>query len=249
MDNQSQQIIDYVRQHLAQGFSETDIRAHLATSGWPQEAINQAFAQYHNTQGAPTPVAPPRPTVSSSLQQAHKSKSSLGKRIIIGTAVLVVGIVVLFLILAASPKTPKTLDKLATPALETNSQNTERENDVAMLAGAISTYESNNQNALPQSTAADASPKTLDICGTSCTATTKSTVQLDYYANTPATTSLRSYATNLTVPDTQTIYIVPYASCKSDKSGIGTAAPGQYVVAILYALQSGKNTEQRCLQD
>ena len=250
MEHLPQQISDYINQHLNQGFSETDVRSHLLTNGWSHEAVNQAFERYNRTVGSSPSMAARQSLDPRLLQHQHsapkKRRKSILKWVMISVGIIVIAVVMLFVYLA---KSPSTLDKLATPALQRNADNTKRENDAAMIASALATYISSHQNTFPQSTATDTAPKTLDVCGPDCTSAYKVTVQLGYYANTPSAVSFRNYATNLKVPDLKTVYIVPNANCKSDKSGIGTSTVGEKYLSIvvLYAIQSGTAVKQQCL--
>lgn len=154
----------------------------------------------------------------------------------------IVGVIVLLIIAL-----PFLLGSLASPALQKTTDNTSRENDISKIAAALITYISNNQNVLPASTAADATPGTLDICGSDCSVTQKQPVTLGYYAATPAAVSFRAYANNLAVPDAKTVYIVTNATCKDDKSGIGDSSADNQSLVILYAIQSGNGIKQQCL--
>lgn len=249
MENQSQQIIDYIKQHLSQGFSEGGIRNHLLANGWTQQAVDQAFEQYYRGL-SPSPSTPPPQPVAPQFQQPNlslnKRKRPLLEWVIGAVVVVVLLLLTLFIHFANSPST---VNKLAAPALQSNADNTSRKNDVAMLTSALASYIDSHQGTFPQSTATDATPKTLDICGPNCSSPNKVTVQLGYYANTPSAVSFHSYSSNLEVPDLQTVYIVPNANCKSDNSGIGVSTIGQKYLSIvvLYAIQSETTTKQQCL--
>ena len=234
MDNQSQQINEYIRQHFNQGFSEADIRAHLLSNGWSQEAVTQAFNQYHGgaTVLPPIPTQPPANSYAPPTPHHKKSKAK----------VVVVGIMILLLTL------PILLDILATPALQRNAANTSQKNDVAMVDSAVSNYVSAHNGALPSATAADPTAGALDICGADCTGSDKVTVTLSYFSNTPSAVQFHSYSSNLTVPDNKTLYIVDNATCKSDNSGIGSqATSGNVSAAFLYAYSSSSGLTQQCL--
>ena len=154
----------------------------------------------------------------------------------------IVGVIVVLIV-----GLPFLLNSLASPALQKNAANTALENDISKIAAALTTYISNNQNVLPASTAADATPGTLDICGSDCSTTKKQPVALNYYAATPSAVSFHSYASNLAVPDTKTVYIVTNAACKDDKSGLGNSSADNQSLVIVYAIQSGNGIKQQCL--
>jgi hypothetical protein len=243
MDDQTQQITDYIRQHISQGLSEADVRTHLLSNGWSQEAVTQAFNQYHSGAAVPPPMPAHQPANSYAPTPQHK-KSKAKVAGIIGL-VVVVGIIILIAHLLTSPKT---LDKLATPTLQRNAANTSQKNDVAMVDSAVSNYVSSHNGVLPTTTVTDSTAGTLGICGADCTGSDKVTVTLSYFKNTPTAVQFHSYATNLTVPDSNTLYIVDNAACKSDNSGIGTqTSSGNVSAAFLYAYSSGSGIVQQCL--
>jgi hypothetical protein len=249
MEEQSQQINTYIRQHFGQGFSETDIRSHLLANGWSQDAINRAFEQYRHESSLQSPMAIP-PQLSPHHQPPHLDSKKHRHSLLKWLVVIVIAIVLIVVAaLAYVSRHPATVSKLERPALERYADNTSRENDVSKIASALATYISGHQSNFPQSTTADATPGTLAICGPDCTPTNKVTVQLQYYANTPSAVSFRSYTAGLTVPDGQTVYLIPNANCSADKSGLGTSTIGQKYLSIvvLYAIQSGNGIKQQCL--
>lgn len=70
---------------------------------------------------------------------------------------------------------------LAVPSLQRNSRNTQRKNDAAAIAAALSTYIGNSNGVLP-SAIQDTSSSGINICNAACaTATVKETAKLGYY--------------------------------------------------------------------
>ena len=61
MDNQSQQITEYIQEQLRQGHTEADIRSHLQQHGWQEQAVNNALAQFHTVHGATQTLVSPAP--------------------------------------------------------------------------------------------------------------------------------------------------------------------------------------------
>ena len=237
------QITDYIRQRISQGYSEADVHTHLLNNGWSQEAVVQAFNQYYSAAAVPPPMSAQQPANSYASTPRHK-KSKAKVAGIIGL-VVAVGIIILLAHLLTSPKT---LDKLATPALQRNAANSSQKNDVAMVDSVVSSYVSSHNGVLPTTTATDSKAGTLDICGAVCTGSDKVTVILSYFKNTPTAVQFHSYASNLTVPDSNTLYIVDNAVCKSDNSGIGTqTSSGNVSAAFLYASSSSSGISQHCL--
>ena len=169
------------------------------------------------------------------------------KRVAIVILVFVIALGLVFLFLA-SPKGNETLGELAKPALDRNQQNTLRKNDAAKLAGVLATYISQHQSSFPQTTSA-VNATTIAVCGADCTEANKLTVSLDIYPNTTERVSFRQYNADLVVPDLQTMYIIPNANCKDDKTGVGISTVGQKYLSIvvLYAIQEDSNVKQQCL--
>lgn len=133
---------------------------------------------------------------------------------------------------------------LAVPALQRNSRNTQRKNDVAALLGAISEYASNNNGALPTNVSAPSTGVVRFGCaagtcttaeakvgyfnsGASLTSTAAGTVQLVYpYANTgPFNTSANDR-----------VAIVVAATCTATGATAGGSARQ---VAALTAVENG----------
>jgi hypothetical protein len=242
MDNQSQQIITYIQQHVSQGISEADVRNHLLSSGWPQSAVDQAFIDYHAAQ--PTQAQPSVSMGSQTVSKRHKPPIVK----IIGGGILLVIIIIVLIVALKPSSTKKVVVNLAKPAEQIQAQDTSQKNDVAMIASGIAQYISNNTGALPTATATDPTANTLDICGTSCTGTSKETVTLNYFKNTPAAVSFHAYSSTLTAPDTATAYIVNNATCNSSNTAIGTTTTSPDV-AILYEQKTGSGTQQQCLSE
>ncbi len=137
---------------------------------------------------------------------------------------------------------------LSVPALQTNSNNAMRKNDVAVIAGSIANYASTHNGVLPQTTAAGSSPSKLDICGVDCTPENKVTATLGHYG--PSGVSFQPYSNTLTVPNGETLYIVLNASCDSSGNGIGSQAQNTNDMpssaTLLYALGTGSKLQQSC---
>ncbi len=241
MENQAQQITDYIHQHLMQGFNEATIRAHLMNYGWSHEAVAQAFSQYRG--GAPTPPPMPSPQLSNTYTPTPRRKKSKAKIFGIAIAVVAVAVVATVIFLGSSPKT---LNKLAEPALKQNATSTAQKNDVGIIASAVANYVSTHSGVLPTTTDADSSGS-LAICGTSCTDADKVTASLSYFKNADGAVQFHAYAGNLTVPDDKTLYIVNNAACKSDNSGIGVQANNVATAAFLFAADAGSGLTQQCV--
>ena len=142
----------------------------------------------------------------------------------------------------------KSLDTLATPALERNAANSSQKNDVARVIGAVSGYVSSHDGVLPTTTATGLTINMLNICGAVCTGSDKVSVTLSYFKNTSTAVKYRSYANDVTVPDSETLYIVNNATCKRNNSGIGyQTTKDNLSAAFLYAYPSSTGITQQCL--
>ena len=253
MEAHAQQINDYLTQQIADGFLEGELRAHLLANGWTPADVDAAFKRYHASLARAMPVpqppaAPSQPVFAAApghgLQREPKKRGLT--YIVIGAAAVVLIAAGIFAYLALSPDK---LDKLAEPALDRHTQNTNRELDANNIATAIAQYVTDHQGALPLATATSPAAKTLNLCGADCDDGDRVGVTLAYYANTPTAVTFRGYITDLKVPDTKTVYIVDSADCAPDRHTIGQSTAGGQTVnaAVLFATDSGSGPEQHCI--
>jgi len=124
---------------------------------------------------------------------------------------------------------------LAVPALQRNSRNTQRKNDVQALLGSLSEYASNNAGAIPAS-----------CSGTSGTCFVKD-AKLSSYDNATANVSFtkKTTAGNTTNPnDLDKITIVSFSKCSAGNA-VGTNASSRNVVA-LYTIESSSGKIDQC---
>ncbi|HEY4161087.1 MAG TPA: type II secretion system protein [Candidatus Saccharimonadales bacterium] len=116
---------------------------------------------------------------------------------------------------------------LAVPALQRNSRNTQRKNDIQALLGGISEYEGDNDGELPA-----ASP-TTNIGSTGvigATGTAQANVNLGYY-NSGSVYIVSSAPTQ--VPDVDTVYLVEHSACSGNQLATGSARS----IAAYYAIE------------
>jgi len=118
---------------------------------------------------------------------------------------------------------------LAVPALQRNSRNTQRKNDVASLLGAVSEYANNNGGALPTTAAAQ-------------TAALQNAKLSIYTGN--ATWSGTPGANGTTANNA---VIVTGAECTNTNGA--TAAGSGRQVAVMYSVETGSGTPQKTCQD
>ena len=133
---------------------------------------------------------------------------------------------------------------LAVPALQRNSRNTQRKNDVQSLLGAISEYEDNNNGTLPTPSAGN-----TNIVGSDGTATiggqngsAPATAKLGYYSSGTVTVSKPNSMPG--TPDTDTVYILEGWTCGSNKPTQTDASRRN--VAVYYSIESGSGSVEQC---
>ena len=244
-----QQIIAYIAQHLQQGHAESAIREHLARTGWPQELINQSFAAYYATYGAPSmhsPTASPlqysaQPAITPGVVASRPVRKKSRRKWLVAIPALSVVVVIIAVIYMAN--SPKTLDKLAQPAVEQNAQNAARQNDAAALMSAIAEYLNAHNGNVPQSAARN-DDTSLKLCGIDCDATA-SKATLNHYQ--PSAVSFKAFTTSLKIPDAETVYVVPGAKCNQNGDGLAQDQSGRAAIVVLYGLTKSSSLEQKCL--
>lgn len=143
---------------------------------------------------------------------------------------------------STTAKTTPSRSQSTASVLSQNAANSSRKNDVAAILAGVNEYISNNNGTLPKTTATGSTANTLLVCDTHCTASNSSKVSLGFY--TPPKVIFHAYASNLTIPDDSTVYIVTGATC-SPNNTIGTPVSGVSTLA-LYALQAGSGITQEC---
>lgn len=119
---------------------------------------------------------------------------------------------------------------LAVPALQRNSRNTQRKNDVARIGGAVQEFINNNGGTLPTTSAADATTLAAQFG------------KLAYYANANVTVSatIGGAVTNAVAIDS--VSIVTGDTCNGANAAGGTARQ----IAILYATETGGANAYLC---
>jgi prepilin-type N-terminal cleavage/methylation domain-containing protein len=124
---------------------------------------------------------------------------------------------------------------LAVPALQRNSRNTQRKNDVQALLGAISEYEDNNNGSLPATGDAtiDGSSATL---GASTSA--QATANLGYYNS--GTVTIQTTAPS-SVPDNDTVLLVEGYTCDNNKPT--TDGANRRSIAAYYSIEPGTTAQ------
>lgn len=242
MDNQA--AIEYIRQCFASGMDEPAIRQQLAASGWPQTAIDQAFWQYNG-------IAPLEPEDEAAPVVQNHRPSKI-RRAFIALLVLVVlvggGLAVWVALTQSSNKTQQSATtKTAQPATKQTQKapaKPTQKDDVLTLSSKVKEFLGKN-NSIPPSTLGQPQGKTLQLCASTCD-TNAVTVTFKLYE--ASNVQIHDYTQGLQVPNDQSIYMVPGASCLADGSGIGSQSSGsQPTMVFLYATTNGDAFTQHCV--
>lgn len=122
---------------------------------------------------------------------------------------------------------------LAVPALQRNSRNTQRKNDISALLGAVTEYNNNNQGAFP----AD---------GAFNTVFTNTNVKLGYYDAASVTWNAEAGAHAQTDPDDlDKVTVTNYSKCSGNDS-VTTGATQRSIVAVYTIEGSGGSHVKQC---
>ncbi|MGF7228515.1 MAG: type II secretion system protein [Candidatus Saccharibacteria bacterium] len=113
---------------------------------------------------------------------------------------------------------------LAVPALQRNSRNTQRKNDVSNLLGAMSEYANNNGGSLPGAVTVTGNQALFCASGT-CTAAASTPSNIGYYNS--GTVSIVA-AVPGAVPNNDTVVLIKGATCNGNTPVAGS---GRSVVA------------------
>ncbi len=147
---------------------------------------------------------------------------------------------------------------LAVPALQRNSRNTQRKNDVSAVLGGITEYSNNNSGQLPAVWNATGSGAPGFASATTASATQ---VKLGYYQSNGTTNNIiytvnTSQATSPAGTNVSNVYIETYAKCNTTNngnlaptSGTGSATATARSVAVVYWIDTAAGTQQVCQEN
>lgn len=131
---------------------------------------------------------------------------------------------------------------LAVPALQRNSRNTQRKNDIAAVMGAITEFESNNNGAVP--TVACGSAGSFTVSTGTCAAQTGSAAsfKMGFYTAAPTvqTTAVAS------APTTDTLTIATGNKCAATAGTTTTTGAAARSIAAVYTIESGGGLVAAC---
>jgi hypothetical protein len=231
---ENKQAVDYIREQLAAGHTEANLRAHFVQYGWAEAAVDEAFKHYHkNMKSAERRSAAKKLRRGGKQKLVKWTKRRQVKLVLTGLAVIVLVIVTHTVITRPHKPAPVA----AAPLTYQQKQNI----DVNTIAGAVGQYAYAN-NVLP--TRLSVGSGTLIMCDTTCDPTTSQISPLSVYK--PTDVKIEPYVAGLTVPDDQTVYLVPLAKCQNQTS-LGTPSLNQRSMVLLYASSSGSSISQRCV--
>jgi hypothetical protein len=240
---QNKELNEYIQKSLAQGHSRAAIRAQLLQYGWPQGPVDQALRSNDSraTGSAAKPIIAAQPLgPEKPKHKTHKSrkrKTAIRRTIFTTLIVLlcIAAIVVAGLLFRSSTFfksfNNKTTQKNQS-GLEQSAQDKARRGDVAVIISGIQQYITKNTGQLPISAAAGSTAHALNICGSSCNDATTLPVTLLFYK--PSAVTFHPYVQSLVVPNTDTVYIVPSATCNQG----ALSQKNTSSVAVLYQLSS-----------
>jgi prepilin-type N-terminal cleavage/methylation domain-containing protein len=119
---------------------------------------------------------------------------------------------------------------LAVPALQRNSRNTQRKNDVSALLGAANEYINNHNGSMPTSAANITSNAKLGYYD--------SATNVDFAAN--SNTAIGTAAT------IDKVFIRTGAKCNSANDDVGGSGPSARALAIVYQVETSGSTQSIC---
>jgi prepilin-type N-terminal cleavage/methylation domain-containing protein len=156
------------------------------------------------------------------LSKLRKSKKEQGFTIIEVLIVLAIAGLIMLIVF------------LAVPALQRNSRNTQRKDDVARVGSAVQEFINNNNGTLPATTDNAAIQALLG--------------KLAYYTNTNVTVSGAAGATVTNGTTVDTVNIYTGAKCASMTGGQGATSTGATTrqVAMVYSSETGSGTAKLC---
>lgn len=125
---------------------------------------------------------------------------------------------------------------LAVPALQRNSRNTQRKNDVSAIGGALTEYVNNNNGSIPAT------------CNGGTPCPFQNNANLNLYDKTSATKFTFDKQSSATAPsavtDTETLKLYSYAKC--DNNAPTAAGATSRTLIALYAVETSGGSTSQC---
>jgi TM2 domain-containing membrane protein YozV len=131
---------------------------------------------------------------------------------------------------------------ISIPALQSNSRNTQRQNDIASISAAIKLYKAKNNQELPAFATVGSNSSVVKFCEDSYCNGGYTYQQLNFYKAADVSINTSGAPT----ADANTVYIINNATCDGDTGFSKPSEAGSAV--ILYSAElTGSGSNQRCL--
>jgi hypothetical protein len=236
---ESQQLVDYIREQLATGYTEANLRPYLAKYGWSEQAINDAFAAYYQSkQSSQTQAKAKKTKRREHVKRVRASRWTKPRFIKLGVSFAVLALVAFGVHFVMDMRA----EKPAPPPKLKLSYTQKQSGDVSLVGGAVAQFAATYGD-LP-SQVMPASDGGLAFCGKACGSSQLTLGSPQVYP--PSAVKLVSYTAGLKAPDEHTMYLVPAAKCASATSIGGTSTSPRSIV-ILYARAENTLLKQRCV--
>ncbi|HSX16381.1 MAG TPA: hypothetical protein VLF40_06325 [Candidatus Saccharimonadales bacterium] len=228
-----QAIVDYIAQHLGAGHSEARLREHLATHGWEKTAINQAFDEYHKQH---------LPKASAMKTARRKYRVPIPRWTWVRWVKLGVTFAVLggLLFVAHLVLPDKPAEAVPPPPLTFAQRQTQ---DIILVGGAVALFV-RAEGSIPTSTSV-APDGNLVLCGKICDPATEEVSSLQTFK--PEGVKFMAYSSGLIVPNKDTMFLVPGATCDGT-TAIGNPSAAPRAMVILYGQVNNDELDQRCVK-
>lgn len=131
---------------------------------------------------------------------------------------------------------------LAVPALQRNSRNTQRKDDISNVLAAVTEFESNNNGAVP--TVACGSSGSFSVSTGTCAAQTgtPASFKMGFYTSAP---TVQTTAVT-TAPTTDTLTVATGNKCAATAGTTTTTGAAARSIAAVYTIESGSTLVATC---
>lgn len=133
----------------------------------------------------------------------------------------------------------------AIPVLQRNSRNTGIKSDASSVAGALNTYQSDNNGTAATQISSASGTITLGVGTGPCVGAISNPETIKIQGSTKVTCSAAVPAYSATVPGAGNIIVVPSQTCPAALGGSGQTSTRSY--AVFYATETSSTTLPQCL--
>ena len=224
-------IVEYIRDNLAAGHSETALREHLKNHGWGQADIDNAFARSNKIERPSSGIADKPRRGAKPLSRKHTGRNLL----------ILAGLIIIAWLgwMGYRHMHLSQPDKASAPVLQSLSTQTKQTNDISTVAGAVGQYAAAN-GVLP--TTESEISGSLVLCNDVCDPLTSQVASLVFYS--ASNVKIMQYSDGLTVSNVHTIYLVPRAKCVNDQIA---ANPDKPRAMVLLYMRDSTPPVKRCV--